>query len=282
MPYLSARDGVKLHYAIHDYTDPWKPAPVLILQHGFGRTGRLWFNMIPYLSRFYRVICPDMRGVGDSARDFDLQGGLTLDILLNDILDIAGTLGIDSFHFAGEAFGGTMGLILAARYPDRIRTVGLMSAPLSIDRARQTNMAYGRADWQEAMQELGSRGWGAAMYGADRFPKGTDQAMLDWYANEFGKTAVEFLIALSHVTPNVDTRPLLHLIRAPVLGLYPTGGHFTTGGEEATLRESIADLRLIHLPAKLHVNMTWITAPAICADHLLHFMAADDGIACRE
>ncbi len=37
MPAVKAQDGVCLHYELHDYTDPWKNAPVLILQHGFGR-----------------------------------------------------------------------------------------------------------------------------------------------------------------------------------------------------------------------------------------------------
>ena len=93
MPFLPARDGVMLHYALHDYTDPWTDAPVLFLQHGFGRNARLWFNMIPTLGRFYRVVCPDMRGLGGSSRDFDLTQGFTLDNLLSDVLGIADALG---------------------------------------------------------------------------------------------------------------------------------------------------------------------------------------------
>lgn len=46
MPSVCARDGEPLRYAVHDYTGPGKNAPVLILQHGFGRSGRFWFNLI--------------------------------------------------------------------------------------------------------------------------------------------------------------------------------------------------------------------------------------------
>src|SRR4051794_6701411 len=77
MPYVSAKDGVQLHYRIHDYTDPWKKRPFLILQHGFGRSSRFWYNLIPYLTRFYRVVCPDLRGLGESSRDFDLSTGIS-------------------------------------------------------------------------------------------------------------------------------------------------------------------------------------------------------------
>jgi 3-oxoadipate enol-lactonase len=46
MPMVSAKDGEPLHYAVHDDAGPWKDAPVLIPQHGFGRSGRFWFNLI--------------------------------------------------------------------------------------------------------------------------------------------------------------------------------------------------------------------------------------------
>src|SRR5574337_514004 len=59
MPVVEAKDGARLNVEIHDHTDPWKHAPTLILQHGFGRSGRFWYNFAPYLSRHYRVACPD-------------------------------------------------------------------------------------------------------------------------------------------------------------------------------------------------------------------------------
>ena len=66
MPTFVTRDGATLHYAVHDFTDRWRKAGTIILVHGFARSGEFWFNMIPYLARFYRVICPDLRGLGRS------------------------------------------------------------------------------------------------------------------------------------------------------------------------------------------------------------------------
>ena len=66
MPIVKAGDGTPLHYAVHDYTDRWRKADTIILIHGFARSGEFWFNMVPYLARFYRVICPDLRGLGKS------------------------------------------------------------------------------------------------------------------------------------------------------------------------------------------------------------------------
>jgi len=42
MPYLNRPGQPELHYALDDYTDPWRDAPYLILQHGYGRSAALF------------------------------------------------------------------------------------------------------------------------------------------------------------------------------------------------------------------------------------------------
>ena len=66
MPFVKSIDGATLHYTVHDYTDRWRDAGTIILVHGFARSGEFWFNIVPYLARFYRVVCPDLRGLGQS------------------------------------------------------------------------------------------------------------------------------------------------------------------------------------------------------------------------
>ena len=39
MPTFTAADGTELHYYEDDFTDPWREAPVVLLQHGFSRSG---------------------------------------------------------------------------------------------------------------------------------------------------------------------------------------------------------------------------------------------------
>ena len=47
MPELRRTGNPTLHYALDDYTDPWRDAPHLILQHGYGRSGRFWYSWVP-------------------------------------------------------------------------------------------------------------------------------------------------------------------------------------------------------------------------------------------
>jgi 3-oxoadipate enol-lactonase len=279
MPDVISKDGVRLHYELHDYTDPWKYAPVLILQHGYSRSSRFWWSMIPYLSRFFRVVCPDLRGLGESSRDFDLDAGITVENYVADIIAIADDLGAETFHYAGESLGGIIGMVVAARNPDRVRTLSLLAAPLSISLWTQQTFALDHPTWQDALRIMGSRAWSAAVNTATRFPPETDPKMLDWYAEETGKSDVNVLIAMSRLASKADATPVLDQIRAPVLGLYPAGGRITAD-HEIILRDRVKNIQIVHLPTSYH--MVWVLAPAPCADHMLHFMAVHDGTVCRE
>ena len=73
MPLLRRTGRPTLLYRVDDYTDPWKHAGTILLQLGFGLSSRFWYSWVPYLSRFYRVVRPDMRGLGLSSKDFDLD-----------------------------------------------------------------------------------------------------------------------------------------------------------------------------------------------------------------
>jgi 3-oxoadipate enol-lactonase len=130
MPFATAHDGTKLHYTVDDFTDPWKNAPYIVLQHGFGRNGRFWYKWVPYLARHYKVLRLDMRGFGQSREGFGLTRDFTLQELTDDVRAVFDHAGIETAHFCGEAFGGTLGYQFAATHPDRLRTLSVLSAPV--------------------------------------------------------------------------------------------------------------------------------------------------------
>src|SRR5580698_10642153 len=107
MQFADAPQGLKLAYRTYDFTDPWRNAPTILLQHGFGRHGGFWYKWIPYLSRFYRLLVPDTRGFGQSRSGFSIGTGFSLDDLAADIPRILDAAGVDQVHYVGEALGGT-------------------------------------------------------------------------------------------------------------------------------------------------------------------------------
>ncbi len=269
-----------LHYVIDDYTDPWRHAPAIVLQHGFGRSHRFWYSWVPYLSRYYRVVRPDLRGLGASPVDFDPARGVTIADYIGDLVDLLDHLRLDNVHYCGESFGGILGMVLAAEHPQRVRTLNLVSAPVSLHEKHQQTFALGHASREDALRTLGARAWAAATNGKTRFPPEADPRMLDWYADEMGKNDVEVMCMLYRLLRNASAESVLPRIKSPVLGLYPDSGPITSDEQVAVLQRGIPHMKLVRLPTRFHSVLTLL--PATCAQQVLHFCAQHDGIACRE
>ena len=67
---------VRLHYVTAGQ------GPAVVLLHGWSQTWFMWRDMIPRLAARYRVIAPDLRGLGDSSRPV---GGYDKKTLANDV-----------------------------------------------------------------------------------------------------------------------------------------------------------------------------------------------------
>ena len=128
MPFLGAGPGVELHYYDDDFTDPWRSAPTMLLQHGFSRNGRFWYNWVPLLSRQFRILRPDMRGMGGSVIG-EAQYEPSLDTFVDDVRNILDHLEIEDVVYVGESFGGIIGLNFAHKYPERTRALVLCNTP---------------------------------------------------------------------------------------------------------------------------------------------------------
>jgi 3-oxoadipate enol-lactonase len=276
MPFVSRTGNPRLYYEVDDFTDPWRDAPYLILQHGYGRYSRFWYSWVPYLSRFFRVVRPDMRGFGRSREGFDLAQGFNTSDLVADVVAIIDDLGVDNVHYCGEAFGGTLGLPLAAKHPTRIRTLQLVAAPVFLPQKIQQNYALGEASWFDALRKHGVKKWAAATNTIARFPPQVSAEFLDWYSDELAIADVETLIGFSTMCANYDMTDCLSAITAPVLGVYPR----SRPEQVALLREHVRKFSVVELPTDN--LMIYNVYPRICAEAVLHFAAQHDGTVCRE
>lgn len=275
MPYTNSAVRPTLYYELDDHTDPWRNAPFLILQHGYGRSSVFWYSWVPYLSRFYRVIRPDMRGFARSRAGIGADR-FALDDLVADVLAVADAAGAETFHYCGEAFGGTLGLQLAAQRPERVRTLSLVSAPVFLVDKIQRNYALGEASWFEALRVKGVRQWVQETNGIARFPPHASRAFLEWYDDEMAKTDPETLIAFSRLCASYDMTEHLPRISADVLGIYPA----SRPEQVALLRQHLRNFSYIEFATEY--LMIYNMYPRACAEAVLHFAARSDGIPCVE
>jgi len=280
MPFATAHDGAKLHYSIHDYTDPWRDAPTIFLQHGFGRSGKFWFNVVPYLTRYFRVVCPDIRGLGQSVPLAKASESLTVPNCLRDLESIADHLNIESFHLVGESIAGGLGLMFAGLYPKRIRSLVAIAPAVYANEWIRNAYAVGFPTWEEAVRSLGVEGWVRKSNTLARFPADTDPAFLEWYAQEVGKSDVESIAAMTKFAGSVDARPLLEKIEAPVLAIYPTSGQIATKEMEQLLLDGIRNVSVTHL--RTSYQMLTMLEPADCARQILSLASLQEGFVARE
>jgi pimeloyl-ACP methyl ester carboxylesterase len=114
--YWTSGDGLKLHY--RDYPGRDDRPPVLCLP-GLTRNARDFQRLAAHLAGEWRVICPDMRGRGDSAYSKESATYNPLQYV-QDVTVLLDELAISRFVAVGTSLGGLMTLLLAATAPQRI------------------------------------------------------------------------------------------------------------------------------------------------------------------
>lgn len=104
-------------------------APKLICLHGWPETGYCWHHAAGYLKEKFHVICPDLRGQGDSNRALEKKH-YSKDQMALDILAVVDELGIGTFLLAGHDWGGGVAQEMALAAHDRIDKLVLLNFPI--------------------------------------------------------------------------------------------------------------------------------------------------------
>ena len=96
----------------------------LLLLHGLGGSRLSWEPQLLGLGSERRVVAWDMPGYGASAA---LDGDVTFATLADAVADFVDALGEDAVDVAGISFGGMIAQYFAAKHPNRVRSLALLS-----------------------------------------------------------------------------------------------------------------------------------------------------------
>lgn len=102
---------------------------VVIALHGFPEDRLCWTGISAQLAAAgYRVLAPDQRGYSPGARPVGRRA-YVLEELTADVLALADSVGARRFDVMGHDWGAAVAWTLAARHPDRIRSLTALSVP---------------------------------------------------------------------------------------------------------------------------------------------------------
>lgn len=93
-----------------------KGPPVLLL-HGWPQTAQMWHKIAPTLAEQYTVVCPDLRGYGDSDKPRD---GYDKTTMARDMHALMLALGHARYAVVGHDRGGRVGHRLALDQPEAV------------------------------------------------------------------------------------------------------------------------------------------------------------------
>lgn len=117
--------NVRLHYVAAGR------GPAVVLLHGWPQTWYMWRHVIPGLAGRYRVIAPDLRGLGDSSRPV---GGYDKKTLAQDVWRLVhDVLGEDELFVVGHDWGGPTAFAMAAQHRDAVKRLAIFDVPVPGD-----------------------------------------------------------------------------------------------------------------------------------------------------
>jgi pimeloyl-ACP methyl ester carboxylesterase len=160
---------VRLHYVTAGAGFP------VVLLHGWPQTWYEWRHLIPGLTAKFRVIAPDLRGLGDSSRPFDGYDKRTVG---NDVWRlIHDHLGTDAFFLVGHDWGGPTAYAVAAAHPDAVRKLVILDVTIPGDGS--PNISQGGRRWHHAFHQTPDL--------PEALIAGREPVYLGWFYRNYGR-----------------------------------------------------------------------------------------------
>jgi pimeloyl-ACP methyl ester carboxylesterase len=222
--YFHGRDGVRLAYRELGTGRP------LVLVHGFFSTATV--NWVRYghaekiAARGYRVVMPDLRGHGDSAKPHE-AAAYPRDVLADDGFALLEHLGITDYDLGGYSLGGrtTVRMLTRGAVPGRAIVGGMGLEGI-------LNTGGRSAHFRRILTNLGT------------FERGS----VEWMAEAFLKTVGGDPVALLHVLDTSVDTPREALPRIGMPTLVVAGAEDDDNGSAGELAAALPDGRYAMVP----------------------------------
>jgi len=150
--------------------------PAVFLLHGWPHTSHSWRHVIPMLARNFRVIAPDLRGLGESTKP---ETGYDVGTLAKDVLGLADNLGIERISVVGHDWGGPVAFAVAVSDRSRVERVAIVDVVIPGD-GRQAGGNQGGLRWHHMFHRTPGL--------PEALTEGREAIYLRWFYDEYSST----------------------------------------------------------------------------------------------
>jgi pimeloyl-ACP methyl ester carboxylesterase len=159
----TSAEGLELYCRVYEPQAARGPAaprsPTVLCLPGLTRNSRDFEALAPHLAARYRVVCPDLRGRGFSARDPQWQS-YHPGTYIADLQRLLQALDLERVAIIGTSLGGLLGMMLGATAPERVaglvlNDIGPEIDPKGIERIKSyTGTLPPVRTWDDAVKQL--------------------------------------------------------------------------------------------------------------------------------
>ena len=139
---------IRVNNITMNYDQQGEGEPLILIPYLTADSACYAFQVAEYAKHF-TCISVDLRGSGESDKP---EGVYSTELFADDVAAFMQTLGLNQAHVSGLSLGGAVAMWLAAKYPDRVKSLSVHSAWDKSDRYIKTVVE----SWQIMAKALGS------------------------------------------------------------------------------------------------------------------------------
>jgi pimeloyl-ACP methyl ester carboxylesterase len=232
-------DGISINYEVEGRGEPLLLIPYLAADHA------CYAFQLPAYTEHFTCIAVDLPGSGES----DMPAGPCSTITYADQLAIfLGAIDVDRAHVAGVSLGASVASHLAARHPEKVRSLSLHSAWDTTDAYLRTVLEMWRslAQGVPSVADVVIQGIFPFCFTPETYRERPEFIEgLDAFVRGRPAQPKEAFLAQTEAVLGHDCAPFLGDIKAPTLITYGGRDQITSTRFLAPLREGIADSEVV-------------------------------------
>lgn len=258
VPSITTEQGIH-HFEMHG-----KGKPVILLP-GWPGSWQLWQDTMAFLGQYYRVYVLDFWTSSETGRK---RTGWRLTDFVSLVDQFMEHMGIARAPLVGHSLGGTVCLLTALAYPERVERTSVISAPvndagLSLGFRLASRRPF--AAWLRSAFPL------TRAYLRRRAPAVCrDPRLADWMTRNLTPLELESYFASLASFRRIDLRAELKTLSLPVLGMYADRDKIVNPRQWKALRAGVSAAQIMRYRQAGHFIM--LDEPRACMQSLKTFL----------